>query len=304
MRLALALWLTLAAPALRAQESPPPSAPPAPAAPADENDTPEKALQRARAAFDKGDWATVSRELVDNVARIEAPAQRADGYRILGIAQFYQGKSDAASAAFIEALTLDPDMELDPFTVSPRAIALFEQVKASAEEALKPIRERKRQEADERRKKLEQEANERRLREKEEEEKRLAALRPPPVLERRVVQREFWVSLLPFGVGQMQNGDQNLGTALATSQIIAGATSAGSALLIEALRDNGTGKFTDSNYQIAKRLQVSKWIGAGAFYGLWLFGAIHATLRYKPETNPTELVLPSEAVPGSAPEKK
>ena len=276
---------------------------PGPQAPAAEvqRSTPLESLQHARQAFKYGDWPLVERLLTLAAPKLENAALRAEAWRMLGLSLFYQpNRNDQASAAFIELLTLEPDEELDPFDVSPRAIAFFEQVKAAAEEALRPIREARRAEADRRRVIAEAESAARHKREKDDEDRRMEKLRPP-ILERRVVQREFWVSLMPFGVGQFQNGDQSLGTALATSQIVAGATSAGSALLIEALRDRSTGKFTDSGYPIAQRLQIAKWIGTGAFYALWAFGAVHATIRYKPETTSGELVLPSEATPAGAP---
>jgi hypothetical protein len=288
---------TQPAPPAEAQPPPPESARPKRArGPQLMPSTPLEALQRARQAFEYGDNQLVERLLSGTAGKIENAALRAEAWRLWGVALFYQERPDAASAAFIELLTIEPDEELDPFYVSPRCIAFFEQVKAEAEEALRPIRDQKRAEAEERRRNAEADAAARKRREQDEEARKLQALRPP-ILERRVVQREFWVSLLPFGIGQMQNGDQSLGTALATSQIVAGATSAGSALLIEALRDRSTGKFSDNSYFIASRLQTTKWIGAGLFYALWIGGAVHATLRYKPESTPTELVLPSAATP-------
>ena len=285
-----------------AQETGPAAAPKkGPRPPADlKVATPLEALQRSRQAFEYGDYALVERLLKPQAARIENAALRAEAWRLLGLSYFYQSKNEDASAAFIELLTIEPDEELDPFYVSPRAIAKFEEIKAEAEEALRPIREKKRAEAEERRRAAEAEAAARKQRELEAEERRISALRPP-IMERRVVQKEFWVTLLPFGIGQMQNGDQSLGTALATSQIIAGATSAGSALLIEVLRDSSTSKFNDSSYQIATRLRAAKWIGAGVFYALWLGGAVHAVVRFQPESKPTELILPSSAVPAPPP---
>ena len=262
--------------------------------------TPLEALQQARAEFDYGDHGRVVRLLTPNAARIDNPSLRAEAFRLLGIALFYRDRHDEAAAVFIELLTLEPDEELDPFYISPRAITFFEDVKKNAEEMLRPLRENRKREAEERRHSAESEAQARKQREQEEEARRVALLRPPTILERRVVQREFWVSLLPFGIGQMQNGEQSLGTALATSQIVAGATSAGSALLIEALRDRSSGKFSAGSYNIASRLQYTKWIGAGLFYALWVGGAAHAAIRFKPEIIGRDLVLPSNAVPGGA----
>jgi hypothetical protein len=260
--------------------------------------TPREALQQARAAFEFQDYAAVERVLGPRAAQIDNPQLRAEAYRLLGTARFYMGKNNAAADAFTELLKLEPDEELDPFYVSPRAIAFFDQVKRAKEPELRPIREQRQREAEERRHAAEVEQAARRKRDQEDEARRLAALRPPTILERRVVQREFWVSLMPFGIGQFQNGDQSLGTALATSQIVAGATSAGSALLIEALRDRSTGKFQSGSYNIARNLQVAKWVSAGAFYALWIGGALQAAIKFKAETSARDLVLPSAAQPG------
>jgi hypothetical protein len=263
--------------------------------------SPREALQQARAAFEFQDYALAERLLAVHTAGLETPAQRAEGYRLLGIARFYQNKVEGAESAFFELLKLEPDEELDPFYVSPRAIAFFDQVKRERDAELQPIRDQRKREADERRKAAEAEAAEKKQRDQEEEARRLNALRPPTILERRVVQREFWVSLMPFGIGQFQNGDQTLGTVLATSEIVAGSTSALSALLIEGLRDRSTGKFSRDSYNIAKNLEIAKWASAGAFYALWLGGAVHAAVKFKPETTGSELVLPSAATPAQQP---
>src|SRR5207237_4333335 len=185
--------------------------------------------------------------------------------------------------AFLEYLYLDPDAELDPFYVPPAAVSFFDQVKKEAEPRLAPIRAQKRAEQEARKKLAAAEAERRRQRDLEEERKRLQ-----PSIERRVVQHEFWVTMMPFGIGQLQNGDRNLGLALATAQLVAGASSAGSALLIEQLRDNTTGRFDNhgtggTQYKTAERLNVVKWVGAAVFYALWAGGAIHAAIHYQPE---------------------
>src|SRR5438552_18086384 len=81
-------------------------------------------------------------------------------------------------------------------------------------------------------------------------------------------------------------------------EVIFGAASAGSALLIESLRDPNTQKFGPGDYEIAHRLQIVKWVGAAAFYGLWAFGAIQAAMNYKAQTIVKDQVLVGPA-PGS-----
>jgi tetratricopeptide (TPR) repeat protein len=246
------------------------------------------AMNRARATFEYGDYPQASKLLSQLVetGRFESAPLRAEAYRLLGLSLFYQGRRGEAYSAFLEYLYLDPDAELDPFYVPPAAVSFFDSVKKEAEPKLAPLRAQKRAELDAQKKAAAEEAERRKQREEDEQRRKLMELQPN--IERRVVQHEFWVTMMPFGIGQMQNGDRTLGIALATAQVIAGASSAGSALLIEGLRDSTTGKFDNTGaggtpYRTAQRLDVVKWVGAAVFYALWAGGAIHAAIKYQPE---------------------
>jgi tetratricopeptide (TPR) repeat protein len=265
-----------------------------------------EAMNRARVTFEYGDYPQASKLLAALVeaGRFESLTLRAEAYRLLGLSLFYQGRRGEAYSAFLEYLYLDPDGQLDPFYVPPAAVSFFEQVKKEAEAKLAPIRAQKQAELETRQKAAADEAERRRQRELEEERRRLQQLTPS--VERRVVQREFWVSMMPFGIGQLQNGDKTLGITLAIAQVIAGAASGGSALLIEELRDP-SGHFNNHGpggnpYVTASRLNVIKWVGAGLFYGLWAAGAIHAAIRFKPEEQlPDRLLEQRQPLPTPPP---
>jgi len=266
-------------------------------APAGEKEPPSavEAMNRARVTFEYGDYAQASKLLSQLVetARFESATLRAEAYRLLGLSLFYQGRKGEAYSAFREYLYLDPDAELDPFYVPPAAVSFFNQVKKDEEPRLAPLRAQKRAEQEAQKKVAAEEAEKRRQQEMEETRKRLLTLQPN--IERRVVQHEFWVTMMPFGIGQFQNGDRTVGIALATSELVAAAASGGSALLIEQLRDKQTGRFsaqgTPSPYLTAQRLDVVKWTSAAIFYALWLGGAIHAAVHYQPEE-----VLPARLI--------
>jgi tetratricopeptide (TPR) repeat protein len=259
-----------------------------------------EAMNRARATFEYGDYPQASKLLsaLLEAGRFESMQMRGEAYRLLGLSLFYQGRKGEAYKAFLEYLYINPDAELDPFYVPPAAVAFFEQVKKEAEPRLAPLRAQKRAELEAQKRLAAEEAERRRQRELEEERKRLAQISPS--IERRVVQREFWVTMMPFGIGQFQNGDRKLGIFFATSQLVAGAASAGSALLIEQLRDNATGRFDNggsgvTQYRAAQRLNIVKWVGAGLFYALWSGGAIHAAIHFKPEEQlPDRLLQPGQ----------
>ena len=207
-------------------------------------------------------------------------------------------------SAFLEHLFLDPDSQLDPFYIPPAAVSFFEQVKKEAEPKLAPIRALKRAEQEARQKAVSQEAERRRQRELEEDRRKLMQLSPS--VERRVVQREFWVSMMPFGIGQLQNGDRSLGIGLATAEVLLGAASGGSALLIEELRDSTTGRFNNRGpgntpYVTARTLNVVKWVTAGLFYALWAGGAIQAAIRFQPEEQLPDRLLQQPPTPSPVP---
>ena len=258
------------------------------------------AMARARVTFEYGDYAQASKLLsaLVEAGRFDSLQTRAEAYRLLGLSLFYQGRKGEAYKAFLEYLYIDPDAELDPFFVPPAAVSFFEQVKKEAEPRLQPLREQKQAQLDAQKRAAAEESERRKQRELEAERRRLQEISPS--IERRVVQHEFWVTMMPFGIGQLQNGDRKLGIFLATAQLITGAASAGSALLIEQLRDNATGKFDDNGpgatpYKSARRLNVVKWVGAALFYGLWVGGAIQAAINFKPEEQlPDRLLQPGQ----------
>ena len=255
-----------------------------------EGDDLAEQVRLAKRDVDSGEYAKASQRLAQLVeaGHFQSQDLRSEAYRLLGISLVLQQppRPEEAKNAFREVLLADPDAELDPFYVPQRVVDFFDQEKKELEPQLAPIRVQKRAEREARRKQLEAEGARRR---EEEQQRRIRAQQPN--VERRVIQREFWVSLLPFGLGQLQNGDRSLGYTLAVLQVVFGAASAGSALLIEGLRDNSTQKFGPTEYRIATKLEIVKWVGAAAFYGLWAGGAVDAAIHFKPETQLQDRLL-------------
>jgi tetratricopeptide (TPR) repeat protein len=87
-------------------------------------------LGEANAALGAGDYKK-ARALAGQVARAPGPADRdrAEAWRVLGLAYFYLGDSTGAKAAFLEFLKLDPDGTLDAALVPPDATNLLEEVR-------------------------------------------------------------------------------------------------------------------------------------------------------------------------------
>ncbi|HEU5060607.1 MAG TPA: tetratricopeptide repeat protein [Kofleriaceae bacterium] len=104
-------------------------------------------LGEANAALGAGDYAR-ARALAGRVARAPGPPDRdrAEAWRVLGLAYYYLGDSNGARAAFLEYLKLDPDGSLDSALVPPDAISLFNQVRndhAAEIDARRPKRHRR-----------------------------------------------------------------------------------------------------------------------------------------------------------------
>lgn len=87
-------------------------------------------LGEANAALGAGDYRK-AKALAGQVARNPGPTDRdrAEAWRLLGLAYFYLGDRSGARAAFWEYLKLDPDGRLDPALVPPDAISDLEHVR-------------------------------------------------------------------------------------------------------------------------------------------------------------------------------
>lgn len=250
-------------------------------------------LKRARENVEYGDYPRAA-ELALRAA--ENPAardpERVEAYRLLGLAQFNLGKKDDARGAFMNLLSVEPDYALDPFFVPPVVVAFFDQVKTDNEVALAQIRERKRLIREQERLRDE---DRRRFLAEEEKRKKLAldemSKKAASTVVRRIEERQYWIVWMPFGLGQVQNGDTKAGGILAALQLGSGLVSAGSYTLIEALRE-GTGRFdqTSGNLNTAERLNVVKWITAGLFYGLWAYGVYDAHQSFQSQVVREEII--------------
>jgi hypothetical protein len=247
----------------------------------------QEKLRQARANFDYRNYGTaadLAQDLIDNRALERTPDQ-IEAYRIVGLSRFFQGRTEEARIAFINLLSLDPDFQLDPFYVPPQAVSFFERVRADNQALLQPIRERRR---------AAQEA----LRQEEEARARLLAQgqAQPQVIREQIIRPSPAVALLPFGVGQFQNGNTALGVTFAVTEAVAAITSVSCWVWVESQRSS-TGYFPSSVYSTALTVRDVQ-IGAGiAFFVLWAGGAVEAILNLK---EPTVVRLQE----GPVPEKK
>lgn len=281
----IALWLALAVAA-----APPAAAKvdPAPANPVD-------ALRQAKDSFDYGsyDQAAKLAEQLTTTHALERPQDQMEAYRILGLARFFLHESVAAQDAFLNLLSLDPDYQLDPFYVPPQAISFFESVRSQNQTLLQPIRERRRA------------AEQAIAAEEEARQKLLAQAKAPPpeepkvkVVNVRVERHNPALALLPFGVGQFQNGNPKLAWGLLVSEVAVAGTSFGTFWWLEL--KNGTLQPSQNNSAALVR-DVSNATGA-TFFALWAFGIGEALWHFNSTVTVREEEAPAQpAKPAAAP---
>jgi hypothetical protein len=120
-----------------------------------------------------------------------------------------------------------------------------------------------------------------------------------------VIRNRRWVALVPFGVGQFQNGDRALGWTFLASEVLLGAaalTTIGveSRLVLEAnrLEARGAKPDPDINTRTANWMTAFKYTSFG-FIGVSLAGIVEAELSFVPETREIRKgPLPQSLAPG------
>ncbi len=103
-------------------------------------------LREAQEALQRGDYAGaegLARPLVNDIERVNA-IDRAETYRVYGLALFFLERLPDAEAALLAYLRLDPDAHLDPGRYPPEAIVFFEDIRARHRAELLGLRPRPR----------------------------------------------------------------------------------------------------------------------------------------------------------------
>ena len=103
--------------------------------------SPAQQISEANQALTRGDFVRAE-EAVNRVIALESIRRvlRAEAYRTLGIIKFYQESTDAARAAFLSFLKLEPDGHLDPALVPPEVITLLEDVRVKNQAEIDAMR--------------------------------------------------------------------------------------------------------------------------------------------------------------------
>lgn len=172
---------------------------PRPAAAAAQEDLAE--FQLAMNAYDTGEYETAEerfRGLLEREPPLDNKALIFEVHKYLGATLMFMGKEKEANEQFEALLRQDPDYEMDPVIFPTAILDAFYKVKLQISEELLDIKKKKEQETAIAKAK------------KEAMKKKLIAqikeASKPVYLEKQEQSWNLFFALVPFGVGQLQNG--------------------------------------------------------------------------------------------------
>ncbi len=158
-------------------------------------------FQLAMNAYDTGEYETAEKRfkaLLDRDPPLDNKALIFEIHKYLGATLMFLGKQAEAEALFEELLREDPDYELDPVLFPTDILDTFYKVKLRIADELAAIQSEKEKEAA--KAKAEKKAMKKKLLESIKEATR------PVYLGREQQARSLFFAFVPFGVGQLQNG--------------------------------------------------------------------------------------------------
>jgi hypothetical protein len=182
------------------------------------------ALDQGRTAYDRGDYGRA----IDTIHPLLYPSielgtedEVVTAHRLLALSYFFVNKQKEAEAEVTSLLALRPSYELDPIVDPPVAVRFFDDIRRRQGERLKIMKERELEETQ-------------RARKEEERKSAEARQRAERIyLDRVVAHHSRLIALLPFGIGQAQNGQTAKAVAFGVSQAVLGTASLAAYLVIE-----------------------------------------------------------------------
>jgi tetratricopeptide (TPR) repeat protein len=264
-----AVVLAQGSPAPKTPETEGPAAQPAPAAstPAPvaapvplASDGAELGLRRAKNEYAYGNYERAVEQLKGLLypMRLTSDDQVVEARKYLALSYYLLGNVKLASEEFRKLLYLSPDYELDPYTVAPAIIETFEIVRGSMKDELNAIRQR------------------------QSDEKLAAATQPGfrRTIEITISERSEFATLLPFGIGQFQNGEIGWGIVFLATELALLAANVSSYLWAASVGDYTTAEADKRT--LVQRLTVAQYASAALFGVAWSLGVFQARLNFVP----------------------
>jgi hypothetical protein len=238
--------------------------------------SPEQDLREAAQAYSRGEYGSavrLLRPLLYPRLRLASQDQVVRAYKLLGVSYIFEKEHGEAEKQFMAILSLRPDYRLDPLVDPAAAVAFLAEVKRKNAAKIREIQERERREAERRR--IEEER-------RRQEERRRELDREQLVIERTVVRRVYWVSFLPLGLGQLQNGHRKKGFALMGTQLALGGLSLASAIAYRYTWP--TGRIPAEEYDRARAVAITQVVSGALCLATIAYGIIDALVYYRSES--------------------
>jgi hypothetical protein len=241
-------------------------------------------FQRARSAYEALDY-DLAADLFEGLVGGEVPSLTnrslvVESRKYYAAALLFLGKLEEADAQVRLLLDAEPDYVLDPLAFPEEFQRLFQRVRSEL------ARKSAQAEAERARQAQETAAREASADERDRERTaRHAKLVLLASTERVQERRSRWIALLPFGVGQFQNGHDSLGLAFAIAEGTLLATAVTSFWLHENLRDQNPAADRLSDAQLAeKAFRYTNHISSILFVVVTAAGIADAQLRFRGDT--------------------
>ncbi|MGH7434513.1 MAG: hypothetical protein ACRENE_02480 [Polyangiaceae bacterium] len=222
------------------------------------------------------------RALLDPAAgTLKDPDTIADARMYLGAVLAAEGKKEEAGNVFEALLVAKPDYEPDPLRVSTEAVDAFFDVRARLRGRLAGIK------AEQAR--VEQEARDRAEAERQREAARVAMLEKLAGEEVVRQQASRWIALVPFGVGQFQNGQDALGGLLLATEaalVVGSGIGAGISLYDSAKANDANDRRDPTGPQYQSYAQLAANVGdllTAGFALVAIAGVVQAQVAFVPE---------------------
>jgi len=229
-------------------------------------------LAEGKQAYLRHDYGEVEarlRPLLYPTVELSSEEAVIEARRLLALSCFFQKKMPEARNEVISILAIKPTYELNRYVDPPVAVSFFANIRKEQDQRLADIRRREMEDEEERRRLA------------DEERRRLAAGNHV-LVEKTIERHSRALAMLPFGIGQWQNGARKKAIFFATSELVLGALSL-SMWITTAVR------FPDGRYDpindgtLAHGLYYTQVSSGAAFWALCVAGIIEAQINYVPD---------------------
>jgi tetratricopeptide (TPR) repeat protein len=235
-------------------------------------------FQNARVAYESLNYALAA-DLFQNLLATTTASDRrpvvVESRKYLAAAYLFLGRRPEAEAQFELLLRAAPDYVIDPVAFPDEVVRTFA--------ALKARTERERLDAEQARARADAaRAGKQQLAERTEQDRLQRLIRLAST--QRVEQtRSRWVAMVPFGIGQFQNGHNDLGLVLAISEGTLLATSVVTFFLHDSLRGQEPQGVARDNARLAETVfRFTNEISLGLFAAIAIAGVVDAQARFVP----------------------